>query len=343
MTFSDCDIDGAGHDRWLSFIGSHPLASVFHHPAWHEVIEKTYGIRARYLLKTENGMIISALPYARVKNIFGRPRLVSFPFSDSCDPLTREGSTVAELLKGSLAEDAPNIEIRADSSDIDGFPAACSYVNSVLRLEGGQDRVYAALHNDCVRRMIKKAERKCVRVVEGLDDHMMREYYTLHALTRKRQGSPVQPLSFFKNIVDVFKESGLARVYLAGQARGFTAGIIILRFKDTAFYKFGASLSEYSSTGHNQLLMWTAIKDSIDSGLKYFDFGRTFQGDAGLLEYKSRWGAVKRQMRYAYYPEPFKRLNDEDSLAKKLAKDIFRWIPAGSNMCLGRFIYKYLA
>lgn len=339
MDIAVSDIEEIGKDKWLRFITGHPLGSVFHHHAWHGAIERTYGLKACYLIGTENGEITAALPFVRMKGLFGE-RLISYPFSDSCDPLVDGEAALIRLL--STLKGKTHIELRGSMFGFIEIPSVVSYHNVTLNLDGDENELLSSFHKDCVTRAIRKAWRSDVSVIEACDEPHMRVFYRLHAATRKRQGSPVQPFSFFKNLLRSFDGHGL-KLYLAKRSDTFTAGLVVLRFKKTAYYKFGASLSEYGSTGHNQLLMWTAIKDAKEDGCAQFDFGRTFTGHTELLKYKMRWGGAVSEMRYACYPAPFKRLNSEEGKLKRISQGFIRALPAGANALLGRLIYKSLA
>src|ERR1044071_6867024 len=66
--------------RWEAFVAACPAATFFHRIGWREVIERSFGHRARYLLAERAGEIAGVLPLAEGKSLlFGHP-LVSLPF-----------------------------------------------------------------------------------------------------------------------------------------------------------------------------------------------------------------------------------------------------------------------
>ncbi len=46
-------------------------------------------------------------------------------------------------------------------------------------------------------------------------EEAMDDYYRLHCMTRKRQGVPPQPVSFFKNIFDFIVKQGKGNIFFA--------------------------------------------------------------------------------------------------------------------------------
>jgi lipid II:glycine glycyltransferase (peptidoglycan interpeptide bridge formation enzyme) len=48
--------------------------------------------------------------------------------------------------------------------------------------------------------------------------------------------------------------------------------------------------------------IWESIKDACEGGCSSFDFGRTSYTDAGLFQFKKRWGTVEEKLYYSYFP-----------------------------------------
>lgn len=337
----DLDIGGLGARAWDSFVSSHPLGTVFHCRDWHRVIEDTYGFGTRYLTRLgSGGHIVSAIPYVYVRGLFGGGRVISYPFSDHCDPLV-ESAEDFDGLAGDIRRRlrASSIEIKAYGFCRKAAPKHVRHHNFVIEgLEKGAEAVYKRFHRDCIRRAITRAEKSGVEVLADSTMHGMRAYYTLHQLTRKKLGVPPQPFAFFRNIIEKLSPSGMAEVLLARLNGRWVAGLVMLRFGKTAYYKFGASDPAYLRFGANQLLMWSAISKAAEQGLSYFDLGRCAGSETGLMEYKARWGAVKRPLPYFSIPE--KEINESNY---RILTGVIKRLPMFSNRVIGELLYKYLA
>lgn len=340
------DIKGIGADTWNAFVESHPLGTIYHHTAWHSVIEDTYGLRASYHISYgTDKKIIAAVPAISIKGLFGGKRVVSYPFSDCCDPLIGSSGEFKDLMDSiKKTEKAKEIEIRGYRiAEMPGYGVHKDYCNYVLPLDRDFDAIFKTFHKDCVQRAVKKAQKNKIEVVEGSDIGAMKEFYNLHILTRKKHGVPVQPFRFFRNLWNTLYPKGMLSVLLSKKDGVCLAGVVILKYKGVAYYKFGASDPASVNLGTNQVLMNEAIKKAKLEGFGSFDFGRTYIGNEGLMEYKSRWGAKQEMLSYIYSPEKKSQMNNEGSALNSFVSGVFKRMPAFSIRLFGELFYKYFA
>jgi Acetyltransferase (GNAT) domain len=97
---------------------------------------------------------------------------------------------------------------------------------------------------------------------------------------------------------------GLATLYLAFTSGGQRAAAIsVWKGPRSWIYGFGASDPAHLEHRPNHVLLWAAIKDAIAAGCN-FDLGRVAPEQAGLLEFKRRWGGQALPLAYDYWPEP---------------------------------------
>lgn len=345
-TISFASLDEVGEKNWNTLAAS-LNGTVYHHSAWHRAIELTYGIRPVYILKKDSdGAISAAMPAARLDRKLGKSRLVSYPFSDVCGPLYRTKEDADAFIDG-LAGAGPHeyrTEVRSPVPfTAGGYSMYDGYSGFSLRIDREEEAIMEGFHRDCVRRKIKKAFQNGLGAREGKTIADLRDFYGLHIRSRKRQGAPVQPFSFFRNLWRELFTSGLASLIMVDKSSSAVSGVMLLQFGDTAYYKFGASDERHFGSGASQLALWTAIKKASHEGRSVFDFGRTFTGNRGLMEFKSRWGAQASPLYYMYAPESKAGLKDEGGKAARAAVALFRILPGFSNRLLGRLFYRYLA
>jgi lipid II:glycine glycyltransferase (peptidoglycan interpeptide bridge formation enzyme) len=122
------------------------------------------------------------------------------------------------------------------------------------------------------------------------------------------------------------------------------AGIIVLWFKEVAWYKFGAADDRFSHLRANQLLMWEAIQSAWQNRCKTFDFGRTSTANQGLAMYKARWGTTREPLYYLHVP--ISRGNiilNESSSQHIFMKKVMMRMPTLVIRITGDLLYKYLA
>lgn len=297
-----------------------------------------------------NGVLRAALPGALVRSVTGSRRFVSFPFSDTCGPVADgpdEFKHISSALSSGCAPGGKTwsqTELRTEHlTEPEDFSTYQGYAGHILKLDRPIDDIFRSFHKDCVQRRIKKAFRAGLEVYEGTSLSDIRDFYGLHLMTRKKLGAPVQPFTFFKNLWNTLDAEGLLSVLLVKHAGQPLAGVVLLKYGKRVTYKFGASDERFLGLGGNQLAIWTAIKKAADEGFQEFDFGRSFAGNNGLSEYKSRWGAEEIRLNYLYSPSQNPGLKDEGGRCASLASTVLKSLPPLSNRLLGRLFYKYLA
>ena len=277
-------------------------------------------------------------------------RIISYPFSDYCDPLVSNESelrAVLEALEESRIDlGAQFFELRCFKSGnpSDNSAAQPEYYNHCLSLDGGPDAIFRSFHKSSIQRAVKKAQRLDLEIIAGEDHSHLEAFYRLHIMTRKKQGVPVQPFRFFENLMNAFTPGNMLTLLLARHQGRFIAGIIMMWFKDTAYFQFGASNDEFAHLRANQWLMWKAIQQAQERGYKRFDFGRTSPTNKGLMRYKSQWGTEDLPLNYLRLPIDRKCwVLKEASKGHLMIKKLISLMPVKAIRIGGELLYKHLA
>ncbi len=337
--------------QWDHFVERHPMGTIYHHSLWQGVIQKTYGYLPLYHMITENsGQPRAAISSVFVKSLLTGNRIISFPFSDICDPLVESSEELQALLKAvgrsRTQLNAGFAELRLGQvQELLGVPSKnFEYVNFSLSLNQKSEVIFESFHKGCIQRAVKKAQRAGITIFEGRSERDLKEFYRLHLITRKRHGVPIQPYRFFRGLWNTFLTKNMFTLLLASIEDRIVSGIILLWFKDTAYYKFGASLGSFLRSRANQLLMWRAIQLALDRGCNVFDFGVANSANPGLGQYKSRWGTHKRPLQYLCIPEGRKSsIVKQSSQSHHLLKVALKHFPAPLIHIAGELFYKHFA
>lgn len=328
--------------RWIHYISTHPDACIFHHPNWINSVAECYGYHPSIItLSNPEGSIVAGLPIMEISQPLLRRRLVSLPFSDHCVPLLKQGQYLDPLL-GKLTQSEyrgnAEVEIRWDFSTNPTFRTDSQHVMHCIPLSSNFDDNVAWIHS-MHRRNTGMARKKGVQVKMGTDAEFVKAFYRLHIQTRRRQGSPVQPLRFFELIRKNILEKGLGFILLAYHEGKCLAGAVFIHFQRTLTYKYGASILEGLSYRPNDLIFWTAIQWGCENGFTRLDLGRTDLDNHGLREFKSRWGAQEVPLTYSYFPSGPKQggINRLMPFMQVMIRNSPMWV------CLltGKLLYRY--
>lgn len=190
-----------------------------------------------------------------------------------------------------------------------------------------------------MRRKLRRAEREGLICQSGRSEALLREFYSLMVISRRRHRLPPQPLSWFRNLMDVLGEQ--LDLHVASKNGQPVAAIMTLRFRDVLTYKYGGSDHRFHRWGGMQLLLWKAIEQAIAQGLREFDMGRSDLDNPGLMTFKDRWGAARSRLTYWAFPAG--QFSARESTWKlDAAKKIFAHAPSPCLTLAGNLLYKHI-
>jgi hypothetical protein len=342
-------IDPVLDPRWSEFIKRQPHTTIFHTPAWLEVLRRAYGYEALALTTASPSEDLSnGLVVCRVHSWLTGRRLVSLPFSDHCEPLAENTEALrclmAGLKKRANAEGCRYVELRPKFAlaglKSDFQTSQKSYLH-LLDLRPGKTEVFRRFHKDCIQRKIRRAQREGIGITVGRDSETVSKFYNLVLQTRRRQGLPPQPVSWFRCIIDCLGESASIR-YASKDGRPI-AGILTLQYGKTLTYKYGASEARFHNLGAMPYLLWRAIEDAISCGLEELDMGRSDCDDLGLVAFKEHWKATRSVLSYCRFPADAPKPDSESIWKRRVAGTLFSHMPARCLATVGKFLYRHIA
>jgi Acetyltransferase (GNAT) domain len=267
--------------RWGRFLQRHPRSSVFHTTEWLEALRRTYGYEPVALTTSPSGADLqNALVSCRVKSWLTGQRLVSLPFSDHCELLADTFEDVIVILSALSdelrQEDLQYAEIRPihlpDPAVLEHISIRTCCLHKI-DLRPDLDALFKACHKNSTQRKIRRAEREGLIYEEGRSPFLLDVFFDLLLLTRRRHMLPPQPKRWFQNLIQCFGET--LKIRVAFKEKRPVAAILTLRFKDILVYKFGCSNSRFHNLGGMHFLLWRAICEAKEDGLRTFDLGRS--------------------------------------------------------------------
>jgi CelD/BcsL family acetyltransferase involved in cellulose biosynthesis len=335
-------IDDSG---WQEFSGEHPDALAFHNPRWARLLVDCYRYRPFVLAAVdEGGGIAGGLPVVEVRSL-RRRRWIALPFTDMCPPLLAPGLDQAAFASAlDLARrtgGVPSFEVRG-RLESDVARTSSDAVVHMTELGTDPDALFASFHKSQVQRNVRRAEREELVVRLGDEERdLTRTYYALHAETRRRLGTPVQPRRFFTALWRHMLAPGLGRLLLVYSGDRAIAGAVFLAGSETLTYKFGASDSAFWRVRPNHLLFWTAIRWAIETGFRRLDFGRSDLEDQGLRDFKGGWAATEEPLVYTSFGTHASSVRSGRSL--NAARVVLRRSPVWVGRAAGELFYRRAA
>jgi CelD/BcsL family acetyltransferase involved in cellulose biosynthesis len=303
------EVDPIQELRWAALVANHPHSSVFHSPKWLQALRDVYGYEPVVLTMCAPGATLTnGLVFCRIRSWLTGRRLVSLPFSDHCDPLADTPDEIDALLlqmrRNVDCEKWRYLEVRPiayQPGSSTGMSRGMTYLFHRLDLRPPERQLFQSFHKDCVQRKIRRAERENLTYEAGTSDDLLKKFYALMVMTRRRQGLPPQPLAWFRGLIAAFGKD--LKIRVASKDGVPVASILTLSHKKTVVYKYGCSDAAYNRLGGTALLFWQTIREAKNQGFDELELGRSDTDNAGLIAFKERWGASRHSISYWTYPE----------------------------------------
>jgi hypothetical protein len=340
------EIDPIHDPRWAVLVEGNPRASVFHSANWLKALQAAYGYEAVALTTCPAGRPLSnGVVFCAIKSWLTGRRLVSLPFSDHCEPLTQSAEDLDRMLLRleSLVSEGKwkYVEIRPVSYEL-GRVAKLGIRNTYhlhrLDLRPSEHQLFDKFHQDCVQRKIHRAEREKLEYEDGASEDLLRKFYRLLVITRRRQHLPPQPLEWFRSLIAAFGKD--LKIRVASKEGVPVASILTLSHKKTMTYKYGCSDAAYHRFGGTALLLWKTIQEAKGRGLQELDMGRADIDNKGLIVFKERWGASETLINYWTYPSA--KLIPSNTWKKRLAGYVVSVAPDCALETAGRLFYRHI-
>ena len=192
---------------------------------------------------------------------------------------------------------------------------------------------------ESLQRRIKRAEHEHLSYEKGTSDDLLNDFYRLQMITRRRHQLLPQPRSWFRNLVASMGPN--LEIRLARKDGIPIAAILALYHRRTVVYKYGCSDERFHHLAGMPFLFWKLIEESKMAGAEQLDLGRTGLDNAGLVEFKDRFGATRRRITYLRYSEAASERGLVDSCLPS-TRHLFSVLPDAISSRMGRMLYRHI-
>jgi lipid II:glycine glycyltransferase (peptidoglycan interpeptide bridge formation enzyme) len=220
-----------------------------------------------------------------------------------------------------------------------GFTPTENFFLHALDLRGDEDELFRNLDKDSVQRRVGRAKRANLDEKCGASEGLLKDFYRLLVITRRRHRIPPPPYAWFQNLMRQLGET--LEIRLAYQKESPIAAILTLRFRDVVYYKYGCSDVRFNQFGAMPWLLWNAISAAKSGGATEFDFGRTDANDAGLLAFKNHWVPHPKRLVYWKFQKGAQAPPSTEGWKSKLAGLAFSNLPVGILEFAGKMLYRH--
>lgn len=332
-------------ENWNNLLISTPGCSFFHTSNWADVLSKSYNYKPFYLCARKENTFISLLPVMEVNSALTGRRGVCLPFTDTCEPIAENAQQFQKLFDQAVSlgkkQKWKYLEIRGGEKYLSAKKPSQLFWGHTLDLSCAQQQLFSNLR-DSTRRNIKKAQNENINVTISTSPQSMMDFYRLNTMTRRKHGLPPQPYKFFQHLHNqvIARDMGfIATAFLRDCA---IAANVYFKFGHEVIYKYGASDKAFQHLRANNLVMWEAIKWSIDQGFAKLYFGRTEPENKGLMQFKAGWGVKPYQIYYYRYDLQKNGFAVDHSEINPFFTKLFSKLPLPVLEIMGRILYRHM-
>ena len=340
------EIDPICDSRWEVLVHTNSRASVFHSTGWLRALRAVYGYEPVVMTTCAPGeRLTNGLLFCRIKSWLTGRRLVSLPFSDHCEPLVNsqdEFDAILVQMKREVDAGAwKYVEVRpigCEPSCFTGLSRHKTYHLHSLNLSPTEGELFRSFHKDCIQRKIRRAERERLQYEEGTSEELLRSFYRLVVMTRRRQNLPPQPLNWFRNLICTFGKD--LKIRVAFKSALPVASILTLSHNKSMVYKYGCSNAAFNNLGGTALLFWRTVQEARSRGFEQLELGRSDVGNSGLVAFKEHLGASGRLINYWTYPQGSEGLSN--AWKTKLVRHTVSAAPDFALDMVGKYLYRHV-
>lgn len=140
----------------------------------------------------------------------------------------------------------------------------------VLNLEASEEELLANMRKS-TRYEIKRGAKGAIDIIQSQSPSDLDILYHLQAQTAKRKGFKAFEEKFLQELVKVFSPDNQVKLFFAKQQEKILSAALIIFYPPSAFYYVGAS-TEDKKLPSSQFLLWQAILQAKQKGLRFFNF-----------------------------------------------------------------------
>lgn len=298
----------ADRDAYDAFLLSDPNTLVYQSSAYMELLEDLLGAQNVTLLARDaGGQVQGVLPLMRKDGPLGGV-LNSLPFYGSNGAIIARTASTAEALHGRFVQVAQRDDIAAwtvveNPLDPNGFalfdaPIEESRIGQLTPLPAGDDApsaLMAAFHGK-TRNMVRKTQKLGIDV--RTDPTAFEFLARVHTENMAEIGGQAKSPRFFDLIPAHFTAGRDYQIYIASLDGVDIAAMLVLFWNKTVEYYTPVVVKEHRSSQPLSALIFQAMCDACEGGYGWWNWGGTWHSQAGVYQFKSRWGT--RDIPYRY-------------------------------------------
>jgi lipid II:glycine glycyltransferase (peptidoglycan interpeptide bridge formation enzyme) len=182
------------------------------------------------------------------------------------------------------------------------------------------DEQLFGLYHQKTRNMVRKGLKSGFEIAHDGSMETLQALHSIHNQNIERLGGQAKQWHAFESIQKIFNYDTDYRVYTARKDGKIVSALLIFYFKNTVEYFTPAILEGYRNEQPLSALIYNAMLDAVvEKEMQFWNWGGTWLSQAGVYQFKSRWGTENYPYRYhikvPVEPEKLKQAKMSDMLS----------------------------
>ncbi|MGE6791805.1 GNAT family N-acetyltransferase [Pseudomonas guineae] len=155
------------------------------------------------------------------------------------------------------------------------------------------------------RNMVRKAEKQNIKWTSEYIEGGLDFLFSVHCENMHEIGGVAKPARFFELIKSNFEYGTDYRVYTAYFEGQPVSALLLFYSGETVEYFTPVIKAEYRSMQPLTALIFNAMREAVERGYRFWNWGGTWATQEGVYRFKKSWSAV--DIPYNYYSTVFKK------------------------------------
>ncbi len=296
-------LGAADEPAYEGFLGAREDGLLYHSLPYRDLLVEHLGAEPEYLLALDGGEVRGALPIMWTSE--GGARIAnSLPYYGSHGSILAEDDGARDALLAAWNERATDPRTAAATLVTNPFsehpipePAHTLTDQRINQATELPDDAILERVDASTRRNVRKAERLGIEAAP--DAGALRELCDIHQANMADIGGLAKDWEFFASVARHFTPGAQYDIYAARLDGRVVAALLIFWHNVTAEYFTPAVDHDHRSDQPLAVVLLRAMADAARRGMRWFNWGGTWESQEGVYRFKRKWGA--RDVRYRYF------------------------------------------
>lgn len=311
-------LDKNRYTEYEEFLLLNENSLFYHSTKYKDFLEDLLKCESHYLLVYDNSKIVAALPLMIKNGSLGKI-INSLPYYGSNGGVLGDNLTMKtiELIKNELEKlDYASLTLVSSPTynNVNQLSSEITdqRISQITRLDpnsNDKEAYILSIIEGATRRNLNKSKHFGIAVYVK-NNQALPVLEKIHKENMAVIGGKAKSKNFFDKVPKHFREGIDYKVYVAQKESAYIAALLIFYFNKTVEYFTPVIDHHYRDQQPLAAIIFEAMKDAMDEGYQFWNWGGTWVTQKGVYQFKKKWGAVENIYNYSTHLKNEKILSE---------------------------------